>query len=254
MKIVAGGGKKRAKFWAVRRRIVGRRVVQRRVVQRRVVQRRVVQRRVVQRRVVQRRGPSEMGCRVRGFGFSSGFWGRKQKQNKNKMKREMSENWKKVKKSKKTKAKEKKEREKEETEQTPSVRLRPINFDFGQFRLRPISTSANFDFGQLAEVELSEVELAEIEHPRAMVVPVMVTTVEIVRFRLSAAPMKRTRPSCFGRPAAVLQAQKLRCRFVHVDDAGRVHIILRHVAHQAQSELVHVRVWPLRVRRLLGPA
>ena len=32
-------------------------------------------------------------------------------------------------------------------------RLRPIstsaNFDFGQFRLRPISTSANFDFGQL---------------------------------------------------------------------------------------------------------
>ena len=27
---------------------------------------------------------------------------------------------------------------------------------------------------------------------------VMVTTVEIVRFRLSAAPMKRTRPSCFG--------------------------------------------------------
>ena len=60
------------------------------------------------------------------------------------------------------------------------VRLRPIstsaNFDFGQFRLRPISTSANFDFGpistsanfdfgQLAEVELSEVELAEVEHP-----------------------------------------------------------------------------------------
>ena len=29
-------------------------------------------------------------------------------------------------------------------------------------------------------------------------VPVMVTTVEIVRFRLSAAPTKRTRPSCFG--------------------------------------------------------
>ena len=44
-------------------------------------------------------------------------------------------------------------------------------FDFGQFRLRPISTSANFDFGQfdfglLAEVGLSEVELAEVEHPR----------------------------------------------------------------------------------------
>ena len=32
----------------------------------------------------------------------------------------------------------------------------------------------------------------------AMMVPVMVTTVEIVRLRLSAAPMKRTRPSCFG--------------------------------------------------------
>ena len=42
---------------------------------------------------VQRKGPSEMGCRVLGFlGFSSGFWGRKQKQNKNKMKREMSKN------------------------------------------------------------------------------------------------------------------------------------------------------------------
>ena len=61
----------------------------------------------------------------------------------------------------KTKQKKKQEREKEETEQTPSIRLRPINFDFGQFRLRPISssasfffsssansTSANFDFGQ----------------------------------------------------------------------------------------------------------
>ena len=35
------------------------------------------------------------GCRVRGFGFSSGFPGRKQKQNKNKVKREMSKNKKK---------------------------------------------------------------------------------------------------------------------------------------------------------------
>ena len=71
------------------------------------------------------------------------------------MKREMSKNKKKEKKStKKTKQKKQKEREKEETEQTPSVRFRPINFDFGQF-----------DFGQLAEVELSEVELAEVEHP-----------------------------------------------------------------------------------------
>ena len=87
--------------------------------------------------------PAEGGCRVRGFGFSSGFWGRKQKQNKNKMKRENKKKIKKVK-----KAQEKKMKEKEETEQTPSVRFRPINFDFGQFRLRPISTSANFDFGQ----------------------------------------------------------------------------------------------------------
>ena len=31
------------------------------------------------RREVQRK-PSEMGCRVRGFGFSSDFWGRKQKE------------------------------------------------------------------------------------------------------------------------------------------------------------------------------
>ena len=47
MKIVAGGGKKRAKFWAVRRRVVRWRDVRRRVVRRRVVRRRVVGRRVV---------------------------------------------------------------------------------------------------------------------------------------------------------------------------------------------------------------
>ena len=41
--------------------------------------------------------------RVRGFGFSSGFWGRRQTQNENKMKREMSKNKRKVMKSKKTK-------------------------------------------------------------------------------------------------------------------------------------------------------
>ena len=74
-----------------------------------------------------------------------------EKKSENKMKREMSKNKRKVKKSKKTKQKKKKkEREKEETEQTPSVRVRPINFDFGQ----------------LAEVELSEVELVEVEYPR----------------------------------------------------------------------------------------
>ena len=109
-----------------------------------------------------------------GFGVSGSvqvFGDENRNRTKTKMKREMSKNKKNVKKSKKTKQKKKQEREKEETEQTPSVRLRPINFDLGQFRLRPISTSANFDFGQfdfgqLAEVELSEVELAEVEHPR----------------------------------------------------------------------------------------
>ena len=60
-------------------------------------------------------------------------------------------------------------------------RLRPIstsaNFDFGQFRLRPISTSANLDFGQfrLRPIRfrpagrsriVREVELAEVEHPQ----------------------------------------------------------------------------------------
>ena len=88
----AGG--KRAKFWVVRRRVV----------RRRVVRRRVVRRRVVQRRVVQRRGPSDnLGCRVRGFGFTSGFLGQKQKQNRNKMKSEISK--------KKTKWKEMKEKD-----------------------------------------------------------------------------------------------------------------------------------------------
>ena len=76
------------------------------------------------------KGPSEMGCRVRGFGFSSGFWGRKQKQHRNKMMREMSENKKKVKESK-NKAKEKKEREKKQSKHHL--------FDFG----RLISTSDN---------------------------------------------------------------------------------------------------------------
>ena len=76
----------------------------------------------------------------------------------------------------------------------------------------------------------------------AMMVPVMVTTVEIVRFRLSAAPMKRTRRVLLrSRPATLPQAQQLRCRLVHVDDARKV-------------ELVHVRIQQLGVRRLLDPA
>ena len=83
---------------------------------------------------VQRKGPSEMGCRVRGFGFSSGFWGRKQKQNKNKMKREMRKNKKKAKKSK-NKAKEKK-RKRERRNRANTICSTSANFDFGQFRFR----------------------------------------------------------------------------------------------------------------------
>ena len=75
-----------------------------------------------------------------------------------------------------------------------------------------------------------------------MMVPVMVTTVEIVKCRLSSAPMNRTRPSCFGFAQPRCQAQDLRCRLV------------RHVVHQAPSELVHVRVQQLGVRRFLRPS
>ena len=82
--------------------------------------------------------------RVQGFGVQGkGFCGQKQKQNKKKMKSKM----------RKKKKKKMEKAEKEETEQTPSVRLRPI------------STSANFDFGQLTEVKMAEVELTEVEHP-----------------------------------------------------------------------------------------
>ena len=56
------------------------------------------------------------------------------------------------------------------------------------------------------------------------------------------------------RPATLPQAQEICCRLVHVDDAGRAHFVLHHVAHQAQSELVHVRVQQLGVLRFLSPA
>ena len=87
----------------------------------------VVRRRVVRRRVVQ--------GRVSGSGFRVHVFGDK---NRNRKKEE------------------KRKRKKKEHN-------RHHLFDFGQrqFRLWPISTSANFDFGQL-----SEVELAEVEHPR----------------------------------------------------------------------------------------
>ena len=71
-----------------------------------------------------------------GFGVSGSVqvFGDENRNSRNKMKREMSQN----------KAKEKKEREKEETEQTPSLRLRPINFDFGQISTLANSTSASW--------------------------------------------------------------------------------------------------------------
>ena len=56
------------------------------------------------------------------------------------------------------------------------------------------------------------------------------------------------------RPAAVSQAHELRSRLVHVDDARGVDIVLRHVVHQSQSELVNVHVQQLGVRRFLGPS
>ena len=87
---------------------------------------------------VHRRGGSA------GFRVQFRFWGRTQKQNKNKMKREMSE---------KTKQKSK-EREKHSQNHCST---------FGQF----FSTSANFDFGQFNFGQLAEVELSEVESSRS---------------------------------------------------------------------------------------
>ena len=81
-------------------------------------------------------------------------------------------------------------------------------------------------------------------------VPVMGPTVEIVRFRLSSAPMKRTCPSSFG----LAQPQCPRSRLVHVDDARGVDVVLRHAVHQVQPELVHGHVQQHGVRRFLGPS
>ena len=68
------------------------------------------------------------GGGLSGGGLSSGgLSSEKQKQNENKMKSEMSKN-----KKRKVKVKDKSKK---------SVRLRPINFDFGQFRLRPAGRS-----------------------------------------------------------------------------------------------------------------
>ena len=84
-----------------------------------------------------------IGNVVQGSGFrvQFRFSGTKTEQNKNKMKREMSKNKKKVKKSK-NKAKEKK-RKRERRNRANTICSTSANFDFGQFRLRSISTSAN---------------------------------------------------------------------------------------------------------------
>ena len=97
--------------------------------------------------------------RCLGFGvLGLGFWGlvETRKTNRYEEKQKETEKEKKEKKKQekeKQKKKEKKKKKKKKTREPQSVRLRPI------------STSANFDFGQLAEVQLAEVELAEVEHP-----------------------------------------------------------------------------------------
>ena len=77
-------------------------------------------------------GPSEMGVQGSGFRVQFTFFGTKTEHNEGRRVRTGKKYRKRTRKNKS-----KKPREKEETEQTPSVRLRPINFDFGQFRLRP---------------------------------------------------------------------------------------------------------------------
>ena len=75
------------------------------------------------------------GSSVRGFGFSSGFSGRKQKQNKNKMMREMSKDKKKKRKVKRQ-TKEK-TRKRERRNRSNTICSTSANLDFGPFRLRP---------------------------------------------------------------------------------------------------------------------
>ena len=47
------------------------------------------------------------------------------------------------------------------------------------------------------------------------------------------------------------QAEELRSRLVHVNDARGVDVVLRHVARQAQTEVVLVHGQQLGVRALL---
>ena len=137
--------KKERNFWAVRRRAVRRRAVQRRAVRRRAVQRRAVRRRAVTTRTTPHQHHINTTPTPHRFTTahkiddnmdrSHGFATHTRRQ------------------------------------QKVHVRLRPIstsaNFDFGQFRLRPISTSANFDFGQFDFGQLAEIELAEVEIGRS---------------------------------------------------------------------------------------
>ena len=94
-----------------------------------------------------------MGCRVLGFGFSSCFWGRTQKQNKKQNEQKDQEKIE----AKKNKVKEKKKREKEETGKHHL-------FDFGQFRLRPISILANFDLPHMVHQRHLDVARVLVDH------------------------------------------------------------------------------------------
>ena len=144
---------------------------------------------------VQRRGGGSSGGGG-GFGVwglqGKGFWGQKQKQNKKKMKSKMRK-----------KKKKKKKREEKRKKQKKKKQSKHHLFDFGQFRLRPISTSANFDFGQVAEVELAEVELAEVEHPHQFWQPSAET-------RLPAVVQTPPTRSVSGASPSVLEIRK-RC-------------------------------------------
>ena len=142
MKIVAGGGKKRAKFWAVRRRAVRRRAVRRNAVRRNAVRRNAVRRRAVRRRAVRRRAVRRRAVRRRVWKKCSDTThitrhttttthNNTPHQHHTALPQHTKSTWINT-----------------HASTTKSVCSTSANFDFGQFRLRPISTSVNFDFGQ----------------------------------------------------------------------------------------------------------
>ena len=96
-------------------------------------------------------GGSSGGFRVQGSGSGFMFLGT----NRNRTKKMKSKMRKKRKKKKQKKVKERQKQKEKRKKEKKRNRANTI-----------CSTSANFGFGQLAEVELSEVELAEVEHPR----------------------------------------------------------------------------------------